>query len=223
MTAEARAFVLQHTKPREVALVPEIRLHQGADVSALWERTAQWRRQHDTPPPYWAFAWPGGQALARFVLDHRELCAGRRVLDFGTGSGLVAIAAAIAGARQVRAVDLDPLAVAACEVNAESNQVRIAVGADDVIGRPLSDVDVVLGGDVLYERAASERILPWLRELARAGKSIYLGDPERPYVPPDLLLQASHELDTLLDLEGRLRRVGRVWRVPGAGTGSPLA
>jgi predicted nicotinamide N-methyase len=214
MTADARAFVLQHTTPSDVPLVPEIRLRQGADVSALWERTAQWCGQRDPPPPYWAFAWPGGQVLARFLLDHPELCAGRRVLDFGTGSGLVAIAAAMAGAGHVRAVDVDPLAVAACELNAESNQVRIEVDVDDGIGRPLPDVDLVLGGDVLYERAASERILPWLRALARAGKAVFLGDPERPYVPPDLLLQVSHELDTVLDLEGRLRRIGRVWRVP---------
>jgi predicted nicotinamide N-methyase len=214
MTSEARSFVLQHTTLAEVPLVPEIRLHQSSDVSSLWQQTVDWLGQRDAAPPFWAFAWPGGQVLARFVLDHPELCARRRVLDFGTGSGLVAIAAALAGAQSVRAVDVDALAVTACELNAGANGVEIEVGQEDLVGSALGDVELVLAGDMLYERAPAERTLAWWRELARSGQRVYLGDPERPYVPVDFVLEASHEVLTNLDLEGRLCRLGRVWRVP---------
>ncbi|MCC6525484.1 MAG: methyltransferase [Polyangiaceae bacterium] len=215
-TAEERAgFIREHTELAPVPLVPELRLHLATEVTELWEATEAWLRAHDLPPPFWAFAWAGGQALARCLIDRPELVRGRRVLDFGAGSGLVAIAALRAGATSAVATDIDDFALAACTLNAAANGVALATDARDVSDASLDDIDVVLVGDMFYERTPSARFEPWLRTLAAAGKTVLAGEPGRAFAPAGLALEASYEVPTSLDLEGRTSRTGRVWRVPG--------
>jgi predicted nicotinamide N-methyase len=166
------------------------------------------------PPPYWAFAWAGGQALARHVLDHPELVRGRDVLDFGAGSGLLAIAAARAGARSVVAAEIDPVAAAAIALNAALNDAVVAVETVDVIGRRPARWQIILVGDMCYERPLAERLTAWLRDLAQEGATVLLGDPGRNYVPKSgLEALARYRVPTPLDLEDREWREGVVWRL----------
>jgi predicted nicotinamide N-methyase len=205
------AFVRSHTTLVRPPLVPEIALHLAEQVIALWETTASdAARVRDTAPPFWAFAWAGGQALARYVLDAPEIVRGKRVLDFAAGSGIVGIAAALAGAREVEAVDVDPLAACACRLNARANRVVLAARAVDLVGERLDGVDVVLAGDVWYEEAPARRFAAWFRTLARGGTRVLSGDPGRAYVPADARALATFEVPTPLDLEGRTSRVSRV-------------
>jgi predicted nicotinamide N-methyase len=205
-------FVREHTRPVRPSLVPEVTLRVATDVVALWEAIEEERGVAPTEPPFWAAAWPGGQALARYVLDKPEAVAGRAVLDLGSGSGLVAVAAALAGARQVVASEIDPFAHAAIAVNAQVNGVAPVTVVGDVLGEEPPAVDVVLAGDVCYDRMMSERVLPWL-EVARArGAEVYLGDPGRPYVPTDrLTAEATFDVP---DTEGPQVRRTTVWRLP---------
>jgi predicted nicotinamide N-methyase len=168
-------FVLTHTEPGHAPLVPEITLRLADEPFALWERAKTL--------PYWAFAWAGGQALARHVLDHRELVAGRRVLDLASGSGLVAIAAAIAGATTVTATDVDPLAVQAINVNAQTNGTQVTASGEDVLNTDGNDAEVILAGDVCYDRAMAARVLPFLDRAAARGIQVLVGDPGRPHFP----------------------------------------
>ena len=200
--AERLAFVRERTAPAEVPLVPEVRLHQATDVTPLWRATAAELAGWD-PAPFWAFPWAGGQALARYVLDAPEVVRGRRVFDFATGSGLVAIAAARAGAASVTACDLDPFCEAAILANAELNGVAVGVRSGDVLAEPLSGFDVVLAGDVFYERALTERSLAWFRELARRGAAVLVGDPGRIYSPRDGVSErAAYDVPVLAAIEG---------------------
>lgn len=170
-------FVLANTRPRPVPLVPEITLHSSDDDPfALWERAG-------ADVPYWAFPWAGGQALARYVLDHPAVVTGRTVLDMASGSGLVAIAAALAGAAAVTAVDVDPLAVAAIGLNAAANGVTVAARQADLLDTPGPVVDVLLAGDVCYDVDLTARILPFIRRVAAAGATVLVGDPGRDYFP----------------------------------------
>ncbi len=206
------AFVRDHTRPDRPSLVPEVTLRVAADVVALWEAIEEERGTAPTDPPFWAAAWPGGQALARHVLDRPGLVAGRSVLDLGSGSGLVAVAAALAGAAHVTASDVDPFSHAAIAVNAEANGVAPVAVLGDVLGEEPPAVDVVLAGDVCYDRVMSERVLPWLEAARLRGAEVYLGDPGRPYVPVDRLERlATFDVP---DTEGpRIRRT-TVWRLP---------
>ena len=200
--AERLAFVRERTAPAEVPLVPEVRLHQATDVTPLWRATAAELAGWD-PAPFWAFPWAGGQALARYVLDAPHVVRGRRVFDFATGSGLVAIAAARAGAASVTACDLDPFCEAAILANAELNGVAVGVRSGDVLAEPLSGFDVVLAGDVFYERALTERSLAWFRELARRGAAVLVGDPGRIYSPRDGVSErAAYDVPVLAAIEG---------------------
>lgn len=212
------AFISGNTAIASPPLVPEIRLHLATEVTPLWEATEATLRQHNLPPPYWAFAWPGGQAVARHVLDHPELVAGRTVLDFAAGGGLVAIAAALRGAT-ARAAEIDRFAAAAIALNATLNGVAVETVTEDLVGRPLDGVDVVLAGDVCYERPMAERIVTWLRLLAARRVLVLLGDPGRAYVPTQGLEPLSvHRVPTSLDLEDRDVRETTVWRLlPGRG------
>lgn len=211
--ADAReAFVVEHTALSSPELVPEVSLHLASALTPLWTTTADWLDARGVEPPYWAFAWAGGQALARFVLDHAATFRGARVLDFATGSGLVAIAAAKAGARSVRAVDLDPLACAAARLNARANAVTLEAEAVDLVGDVTIDADFVLAGDVFYEAEPSARFTAWFRALAAAKKPVFVGDPGRAYVPEDLPVVARYEVPTTLDLEGSLSRAAVIGR-----------
>jgi predicted nicotinamide N-methyase len=182
--ADLVAFVRARTVPAAAPLVPEIVLHQATALTPLWHATAAELAGWDDSP-FWAFPWAGGQALARHLLDHPELVRGRRAFDFATGSGLVAIAALRAGARDVVAADVDPFCEAAVRVNAELNGVSIPFRAGDPIGDPLDGVDVVLAGDVFYERNLAERGVAWFRALAARGARVLAGDAGRLYAPAD--------------------------------------
>jgi predicted nicotinamide N-methyase len=183
-------------------------------VTPLWQATEAELARTQLPPPYWAFAWAGGQTLARHILDHPELVRGRSVLDFGAGSGLLAIAAAKAGAAAVTAAEIDPFAAAAIGLNAALNGVAVAIEPADLIGRLPAPWQVVLVGDMCYERPLAERLTLWLRALAGAGALVLLGDPGRAYLPRDGLVElARHKVPTPLDLEDRTTREGVVWRM----------
>jgi predicted nicotinamide N-methyase len=176
------AFVRLHARLAPAAFVPEIQLHQADEPIGLWELT-EGEFRSDQPPPFWAFAWAGGQALARYVLDNPDVVAGRRVLDVAAGSGLVAIAAARSGAAHVRATEIDPLAVAAIELNAAANGVPVDVELRDLLDGDAGDAEVVLAGDVFYSKTMSDRMMRFLRRAQRAGARVLVGDPERAFLP----------------------------------------
>lgn len=205
------AFVRLHAQLAPVALVPEILLHQADEPIGLWELT-EGEFRSEQPPPFWAFAWPGGQALARYVLDHPDVVAGRRVLDLAAGSGLVAIAAARCGAASVRAVEIDPLATAAIELNATANGVDIAVELHDLLDGDAGDAEVVLAGDVFYSKTMSDRMMRFLRRAQRAGARVLTGDPQRAYLPARSFTPlATYDVPVPPVLEGVRVRTTTVW------------
>ncbi len=204
-------FVRAETIVASPPLVPEIRLHLASEVVPLWQATEVNLTERGLPPPYWAFAWPGGQALARHLLDHPDLVRGKRVLDFAAGSGLAAIAAAKAGAQSVAAAEIDRFAIAAIGLNAQLNAVNLELIEADILGEA-SRWDVVLAGDVCYERPMAERVGQWLKGLAAAGTLVLMGDPGRNYLPATGLSEiARYQVPTSLDLEDRVLRETIVW------------
>ena len=217
--AEIKRFIAAETRPARAPLVPEILLHLATEVTPLWQATEATLERHNLPPPYWAFAWPGGQALARHILDHPELVRGRRVLDFAAGCGIAAIAAARCGAA-ADASEIDAVAGAALAMNAGLNAVTVTVFASDVTALdPASaarDWDVVLAGDVFYERPMAGRVWPWLTGLVRHGADVLVADPGRAYLPTSGLAElARYVVPTSRDLEDREARETRVFRVVG--------
>ena len=215
MTHEARAFlldfVLANTAPGTAPLVPEIRLRLANDVLPLWQRTEERATAH-CPPPYWAFAWPGGQALARYILDHPSEFSGKSLLDFGAGSGLAAIAAAKVGAT-VSAAEIDPLAIAVIEANAAENHVAVTCILEDIIGSD-EHWNIICFGDVSYERPLAERIRDWAAMLNARGARVVLGDPGRSYFSDiGAVRLASYDVPTSLDLEDRDMRTTSVYEL----------
>jgi predicted nicotinamide N-methyase len=197
---DAERFVRDNTLALAPPLVPQIVLRLAAEVVPLWRATEEELAQLGVPPPYWAFAWAGGQALARYILDNPALVAGKSVLDIGSGSGLVGIAAAKAGAATVLAADIDPFALAAITVNAADNGVTLALTGADLIGGPAA-FDIILVGDLFYERPLAERLLAWLRPLSAL---VLMGDPGRSYFPKDgVEKRAAYQVQTTRDLEDR--------------------
>lgn len=210
------AFVRAQTAVATPPLVPEIRLHLATQITPLWEATEATLAAANVPPPYWAFAWPGGQALARYVLDTPALVRGLRVLDFAAGCGLGAIAAAKAGAVHVLASDIDAIAIEVMKLNAALNDVAFATTRDDLSRASETPWDVVIAGDVCYERPMAEAILPWLRRLARNGVSVLMADPGRAYLPATGLQEiARYDVPTSLELEDRTTRTTRVLKLSG--------
>jgi predicted nicotinamide N-methyase len=207
------AFIRANTSILAPPHVPELRLHLADDAVALWEMTEAELGALGLPPPFWAFAWAGGQALARYVLDTREIVRSRRVLDVASGSGLVSIAAMKAGAASACAADIDPFCAPAAQLNAALNDVTIQTSDADPVGAPI-DADVVLVGDLFYDRDLATRLLAWLRVLQAEGREVLIGDPGRSYLPKDALQQvASYEVQTLTALEdAEVKRTG-VWRL----------
>ena len=207
-------FIRSNTAIATPPLVPEIRLHLATEVTPIWQATEETLARNALPPPFWAFAWAGGQALARYLLDHPQMVAGRELLDFGAGSGLVAIAAAKAGAARVIAAEIDHFAAAAIAMNAALNDVAI-----EVVTADLSDGDsrfwkLVTAGDICYEQPMAERAMRWLRRLAGRGSTVLLGDPGRAHLPGAGLCElARYDVPTSHELEGRERCDGFVWRV----------
>ena len=206
----ADIFIRDNSQLLAPPLVPEIKLHLASEVIPLWRKTEEELAAVGVPPPYWAFAWAGGQALARYLLDHPEIVMGRRVLDFGAGSGLVALAAAKAGAAHVIAADIDLFAVAAIARNARANDLAIEAVAQDVIGST-EPFDLILVGDMCYERPLAERLMAWLNNV-RAD--VLLGDPGRSYFPKAGLTRlAVYSVPTIRELEDREIRETGVWRL----------
>ncbi|MDE1149574.1 MAG: 50S ribosomal protein L11 methyltransferase [Azospirillaceae bacterium] len=207
-------FIRANTAPEAPALVPELTLLTATEITPLWQATEDTLAAKDLPPPFWAFPWAGGQAVARHVLDHPGLVRGRRVLDFAAGGGLIAIAAAKAGAVQVSAVEIDAYAIAAIGLNAALNGVTVTAEERDIVGQALPDIDVVLVGDVCYERPMAERVIAWLRALAGQGILVLMGDPGRTYLPKaGLTALATYRVPTTLELEDHTHRDTVVWRV----------
>jgi predicted nicotinamide N-methyase len=207
-------FIRHNTAIVAPPFVPEIQLHLATEVTPIWQATEDTLREGAVPPPYWAFAWAGGQALARYLLDHPETVAGRAVLDFGAGSGLVAIAAAKAGARSVTAADIDHFAAAAIAANARLNGVTIEVVTTDILDSGNRFWKLVTAGDICYEQPMADRAMRWLRRLAGRGAMVLLGDPGRAHLPGVGLCElARYDVPTSQDLEGRERCDGFVWRV----------
>ena len=207
-------FVRQNTSITAPPLVPEIRLHLAAEINPIWQATEETLARCAMPPPFWAFAWAGGQALARYLLDHPEQVAGRFVLDFGAGSGIVAIAAARAGATHVLAAEIDHFAAASIAANAALNGVDIDVTSADIIGAYESRWEVITAGDVCYEQPMAGRVTGWLQSLAQRGCRVLLGDPGRAYVPTSGLRERGRYLvPTTRDLEDRDSREGVIWEV----------
>jgi predicted nicotinamide N-methyase len=206
-------FVRRHTRPEHPPLVPELTLRVAADVVALWEAMEAERGAPAEDPPFWSAAWPGGQALARYVLDHPDLVAGRAVLDLGSGSGLVAVAALRAGAARVVASDVDPFSLAAIPLNAAENGVGGIEVVGDVLDRPLPEgVSVVLAGDVCYAREMTGRVLGFLDAARAAGAEVLIGDPGRAYLPGDRLQPlAGYDVP---DVDGNEPRRAAVYRLP---------
>lgn len=209
-----KAFIRANTKLLSPPLVPEIRLHLAEESLPIWQKTEEELGEINVPPPYWAFAWAGGQALARYLLDNPELVAGRTVLDLGAGSGLQAIAAALAGAADVLAADIDALAVAACHLNFEVNGVAAETTADDLLAAPLRlDFDIVLVGDLFYERQLAEKVLVLIERTLARKSVVLIGDPQRNYFPKGRFeAVARYEVPVTRELEDAEIKRTAVWR-----------
>jgi predicted nicotinamide N-methyase len=216
-TLDRLAFIRAHTRLLPVPHAPEISLHVAEEATELWQKTEDELATIGLPPPFWAFAWAGGQALARYILDHPETVRGRRVLDFASGSGLVAIAAAKAGAAEVIAADIDAFAAAAIGLNAEANGVSIAARLDDLLGLD-QGWDVILAGDICYERELAAQVIDWLSGLSRRGAIVLIGDPGRSYLPKDRLAEvATYQVPVTRALEDAEIKKSSVWRLAGEG------
>lgn len=213
-------FIRAHTQVDRPPLCPEISLHMATEITPLWEATERELDDRALPPPFWAFCWPGGQALARHVLDSPDLVRGRRVMDFAAGGGGTAIAAALSRARRVVAVEIDAFAATAIALNAALNDCDIEIWMENLLaGDPAAALDepfdVVLAGDVCYEKPMTDRVLPFLQYLADHGATVLLGDPGRAYLPAHGLVErAQYIVPTSFALEDRERKAVTIWQLP---------
>jgi len=209
------AFIRANTVLEAPSMVPELRLHLATEITPIWRASEAALEEMGVPPPYWAFCWPGGQAIARHVLDRPEIVRGKRVLDFAAGSGIATLAALRAGATSATGNDIDAYSVAAMRLNAEANGLGIVVDQRDLLViEPEPGFDVVLAGDVCYERPLAEQVFLWLQAHARAGALVLLGDPGRSYLPTRGLAElARYDIPTSLQLENHGMKETIVWRV----------
>jgi predicted nicotinamide N-methyase len=213
MIADRAAFVRTHTRLMPVPHAPEIVLHLADEATALWQKTEEELGTIGLPPPFWAFAWAGGQALARYVLDNPAIVRGKRVLDVATGSGLVAIAAAKAGAAEVTGIDIDAFAEVAVDLNAAANGVSVAARTGDPAGTD-GGWDVILAGDICYQRDMTEAMMAWLGPIAAEGRPVLIGDPGRTYLPRERLAKlAEYEVPVTRALEDLEIKRTAVWRL----------
>jgi predicted nicotinamide N-methyase len=210
--AAPQKFVVDHTTLAHSALVPGIKLHLASEITPLWRASEAFLNRHNIAPPFWAFAWPGSEALARHVTQNPSLVAGKRVLDFAAGCGLAAIACAKAGAADVEAAEIDPMACAAITLNAKANNCAVTVIEGDIVGQPCR-WDLILCGDVCYEAPMTRHILPWLRACASAA-TVLIADPGRSYAPHEgTAAIARTEVPTSLDLEDSTSRTVTLFRL----------
>jgi predicted nicotinamide N-methyase len=214
MISDGAAFIRSNTKLLAPPLVPEIKLYLAEESLPIWLKTEEELGQINIPPPFWAFAWAGGQALARYILDHPALVAEKRIVDLGCGSGLTAIAPMLAGARSALAADIDLLALAAVALNAAANGVAVATTSANLFAHPPKPFDVTLVGDLFYERAMSEAVLAYIEAAARAGSEILIGDPQRTYFPRARFRQvAEYDVPVTRELEDNEIKRTAVWRL----------
>ena len=210
--ANAPDFIAANTRLQTVPHAPEISLWLADEITPLWRLTEEELGEMGLPPPFWAFAWAGGQALARWLLDHPAEVAGKRVIDLATGSGLVAVAAMKAGAASVLAADIDPFCAAAVAANARSNGVEIAFTDANLLDAPPPPVDLICAGDVFYEKPMAEAVLAWLKQAQANGTRVIVGDPGRTYFPKSgLTLLAEYTVPTTRELEDQEVKRSRVW------------
>ena len=208
----AETFIRANTALMRPPHVPEVALHLADEVHDLWHRTEEQLSEIGLPPPFWAFAWAGGQGLARYVLDNPQSVAGKRVLDFASGSGLVAIAAMMSGATHLTGADIDPFCEAAIRLNADANAVAVHFTGVDQVGRD-DGWDVVLAGDVFYEKPFADRLVPWFEALRARGADVLVGDPGRSYLPKERLEKlATYEVPVTRALEDAEVKRTTVWR-----------
>ena len=217
MIADRKAFIRANTRLKPVPHVPEISLYVADESVPMWEKTEEELGAIGLPPPYWAFAWAGGQALARYVLDHRDIVAGKRVLDLAAGSGLVAIAAAKAGAAPVITADIDAFTEAAIALNAEANDVYVEILTQDLLDHAVAQTpryDVILVGDLFYERDTAARALAFLDRNAASGTRVLIGDPGRTYLPKQrLTLLTEYSVPVTRELEDMEIKRTSVWEL----------
>ncbi len=212
MVDSPRAFVIRHTRLRPVPGLEEIRLHLADEVVPLWHAVQVETDDADAALPYWAFAWAGGLAIGRYLREHPDAVAGRRVFDLASGSGLCAIAARHAGAAAVTAADVDPFAAAAIALNVRANGYRAGVVHRDVLAEEAPEVDVILAGDCWYDARLAGRVLPWIQRAHAHGIDVLVGDPGRRYLPTDALVElASYDVRTTTELEDLERKQGRIY------------
>jgi predicted nicotinamide N-methyase len=217
VSVSPRAFVLHATRLRPVPGLEEVRLHLADEVLPLWHAIQVETGDPDAPLPYWAFAWAGGLAIARYLREQPGVVAGRRVFDLASGSGLCAIAAMDAGAASATGADIDGFAAAAIALNARANGCRVAVVQRDVLDEDPPDADVILAGDAWYEGTLAARVLPWLRRAHAAGIEVVVGDPGRRYLPLDDLVElAAYDVRTTTELEDLALKLGRVFALSGS-------
>ena len=210
--ANAPDFIAANTRLQTVPHAPEISLWLADEITPLWRLTEEELGEIGLPPPFWAFAWAGGQALARWLLDHPAEVAGQRVIDLATGSGLVGIAAMKAGAASVLAADIDPFCAAAVAANARSNGVEIAFTDANLLDASPPPVDLICAGDVFYEKPMAEAVLAWLKQAQANGSRVIVGDPGRTYFPKSgLTLLAEYTVPTTRELEDQEVKRSRVW------------
>ncbi len=207
-------FIIDNTRLLSPPLVPEVQLHLAEESLPIWQKTEEELGELNVPPPFWAFAWAGGQALARYILDNREIVLGRTVLDLGSGSGLSAIAARVAGAKRVLAADIDLFSIAAIALNARANGVEVESTADDLLGLAPDAFDLVLVGDLFYERALADAVLRYARAAKAQGGQVLVGDPRRSYFPKDAFTQvAAYAVPVTRELEDAEIKHTAVWQL----------
>ena len=210
--ADPAAFIAANTRLQAAPHAPEIQLWLADEITPIWRLTEEELGEMGLPPPFWAFAWAGGQALARWLLDHPEEVAGKRVIDFAAGSGLVGVAAMKAGAARVLCADIDPFCAAAVALNAQANGVELAFTARDLLDTPPPPVDVICAGDVCYEKPMTDRVLAWLAQAKAQGSRVLIGDPGRTYFPKDgLTFLAEYQVPTTRELEDLAVKRSSVW------------
>jgi len=215
MLADRRSFICQNTRLQRPPFVPELQLHLADEITPLWRMTEAELGARGVPPPFWAFAWAGGLALARYLLDHRAEVAGKHVVDFAAGSGLCALAALQAGAATALAADIDPFCEAALALNAQANGLRGAYTGRDLLAADPPVADLILAGDICYEQPLAARVLAWLHAAHSRGIRVLLGDPGRSYFPRQGLIQlAAYEVPTTRELEDSVVKQAGVFTFP---------
>ena len=213
MISDIPAFIRENTRVLAPSHIPELSLYLADDAVALWQLTEEQLGELGLPPPFWAFAWAGGQALARYVLDHPEIVRGKSVMDVASGSGLVALAAMKADATSALAIDIDAFASHAALLNAELNNVVVETSDADPVGKPTGH-DIILVGDLFYDRDLAPRVLAWLIEQQAVGKTVLIGDPGRTYLPREKLEQiAAYDIPVTRALEDAEIKRAAVWRL----------